>query len=216
MKSRHGKIACLPASIREELNHRLANGELGTHLLVWLNQHPDVRAVLTARFCDRPINQPNLTHWRQGGFREWHARHILLEEARSTGRHTAKLAKACGPVTDHLAKLLASRYATAIAEWDGRPDSPAFQLLSALRALRHDIVALRRAEYNSSRHQLERERFDYQYAKEMHDLKVETIELRHQTARNERLLAIQAAADRAVQPPPAPPSTSSPSSPPAR
>jgi hypothetical protein len=40
--SRTGKIARLPQSLREELNHRLENGELARNLADWLNTLPEV------------------------------------------------------------------------------------------------------------------------------------------------------------------------------
>jgi len=76
MKTRIGKIARLPAQIREELNHRLANGVLGKELLAWLHTLLEVQKVLAAQFGGRPITKQNLSDWRHGGFFEWaEARH---------------------------------------------------------------------------------------------------------------------------------------------
>src|SRR5882757_1554454 len=69
--TRHGKIARLPLELREQLNQRLRNGECGRHLVAWLNELPEVQAVLAAHFGGRAINEPNLTAWRQNGYREW-------------------------------------------------------------------------------------------------------------------------------------------------
>ena len=187
MKSRHGKIARLPHALREELNRRLDDGEVGTRLLAWLNGHGDVRAVLATHFGGRPINKPNLTHWRQGGFREWRDERELLQKVKSTARHTAKLARVGSRITHNLGTLFASRYAAALAAWDGDPDSPSGHQLRALAAIRHDIVALCRGDYNSTRLQLQRERFDYEYAREMHDLQVETIQLQQKNALREHI-----------------------------
>ena len=42
--TRNGKIARLPLAIRQQLNQRLQNGELGQELVSWLNQLPEVQA----------------------------------------------------------------------------------------------------------------------------------------------------------------------------
>jgi len=46
----NGKIARLPRNIRDELNHRLENGEAARVILPWLNALPAVQAVLAAGF----------------------------------------------------------------------------------------------------------------------------------------------------------------------
>ena len=69
--SRNGKIARLPRQVREELNQRLADGEIGRQLVDWLNALPEVQAVLAAHFGARPITDANLTLWKQGGFEDW-------------------------------------------------------------------------------------------------------------------------------------------------
>ena len=77
MRARTGKIARLPAPIRNELNRRLNNGALGRELVPWLNALSEVQSVLAHRFGHRPITEDNISAWRHGGFKEW-----LLEEER--------------------------------------------------------------------------------------------------------------------------------------
>jgi hypothetical protein len=77
MRARTGKIARLPGEIRDTLNRRLHNGDLGRELVPWLNALPEVKHVLAARFAARPITEDNLSAWRRGGFQEW-----LLQEQR--------------------------------------------------------------------------------------------------------------------------------------
>jgi hypothetical protein len=45
--TRNGKIARLPAAIREELSQRLLNGEQSQHLVLWLNDLPQVHGSKT-------------------------------------------------------------------------------------------------------------------------------------------------------------------------
>jgi hypothetical protein len=69
--TRTGKIARLPRHLRDQLNRRLDDGEKGPCLLEWLNAQDDVRRVLEESFAGRPINEQNLSDWRQGGFLDW-------------------------------------------------------------------------------------------------------------------------------------------------
>ena len=78
-RTRTGKIARLPHSLREDLNLRLQNGEQGAKLVEWLNALPEVQRVLDEKFEGRPINEQNLTEWKQGGYEDWRK----LQEARA-------------------------------------------------------------------------------------------------------------------------------------
>jgi len=71
MKPRNGKIARLPKKIRDQLNHRLQNGQPGPEILDWLNALPSVQRVLRAHFAAQPILQQNLSEWRRGGYVDW-------------------------------------------------------------------------------------------------------------------------------------------------
>src|SRR5260221_1600252 len=77
--TRRGKIARLPHDIRDEINSRLHDGEEGVSIVAWLNSHPEVRSVLAELFDSRPINEVNLTEWKQGGYRDWVLRQDVLE-----------------------------------------------------------------------------------------------------------------------------------------
>lgn len=102
MLTRIGKIARLPEYIRHELNHRLLDGESGPRLLAWLNNLPEVQAVLVQQFDGRPINQQNLSAWRTGAFREWCFRREILvasiemNSRRSTGGNQTETRPAQG------------------------------------------------------------------------------------------------------------------------
>lgn len=72
--TRNGKIARLPKDIREELNRRLEDGEAGVRLIEWLNGLPEVVKVLAEEFEGVPINDVNLSQWKNGGFLDWQAR----------------------------------------------------------------------------------------------------------------------------------------------
>jgi hypothetical protein len=83
VKTPKGKIARLPRNLRDELNQRLENGEPAGAILPWLNALPEVKAMLADRFAASPVNQQNLTNWRQGGYQHWlegRAHHNLVRE----------------------------------------------------------------------------------------------------------------------------------------
>ena len=92
---RTGKIARLPEALREELNRRLYHGIPGRVLLAWLNDHPDVQNVLRHSFDGRPLNAPNLTHWKQGGYAEWQARKEIEAEVRKSSGNPASFESDC-------------------------------------------------------------------------------------------------------------------------
>ena len=72
--SRRGKIARLPAAVREELNRRLDEGWTGKELTVWLNTLPVAQAMVAADWNGKPIREQNLSEWVHGGYRDWQAR----------------------------------------------------------------------------------------------------------------------------------------------
>lgn len=69
--ARIGKIAQLPHDIREELNLRLFNGTLGSRILPWLNELPEVKEALSGFFSNPAITSQNLSEWRHGGYQDW-------------------------------------------------------------------------------------------------------------------------------------------------
>src|ERR1039458_7412584 len=79
--ARNGKIARLPRNIRAQLNTRLQDGHDGKQIVQWLNSLPQVKEVLAQRFDGRPINEQNLSDWRQGGYEEWLAHEDILAQA---------------------------------------------------------------------------------------------------------------------------------------
>src|SRR5690348_14363633 len=132
--ARHGKIARLPRALREEVNVRLQNGVPGRGIVAWLNERPEVKGMLERHFGGSPVNEQNLTEWKQGGYAEWLTKQELVEEVREAAEDAEDLAKAGGALADHAARTLSARYLLALAEWDGEPDHPAMAKLRALSA----------------------------------------------------------------------------------
>jgi hypothetical protein len=86
--ARTGKIARLPLAVREELNMRLRENESGKTLLAWLNELPQCQ--------DAPINDANLSLWRQGGFVEWLDDQDRVHKIEKLSELSLRLAKASG------------------------------------------------------------------------------------------------------------------------
>jgi hypothetical protein len=162
--SRTGKIARLPRPLREEVNRRLQNGTPGRAVVAWLNERPNVKEVMAQHFGGNPVNEQNLSEWKQGGYAEWMARQDLVEQVREAAGDAAELAKVGGPLADHAAQMLAARYGLALAEWDGDPDHPAAAKLRALGTHSRELIALRRGDHSAARLRMEQVRFDDQQA----------------------------------------------------
>jgi hypothetical protein len=158
--SRTGKIARLPKQIREQLNHRLQDNEPGPELVSWLNGLPEVTEILADRFGGRPVNEVNLTEWRQGGFLEWE-RH---EEARALVGNVAERAQdleweAEGvAIADRLAALLATEL-TLYAETVLRETADPKERWNRLQAMLREVSRLRREDHRAARVAIERERW---------------------------------------------------------
>jgi len=158
---RNGKIARLPREIRNQLNQRLEDGESGETLLPWLNGLPEVSTVLARRFGGVAISKQNLHEWRTGGFAEWQARQEILADTQELAADADEIAQATdGRLADQLATVLAARYASTLAGWDGQPTEEFRQKLKILRSMCRDIAELRRADHSGLRLQNEQDRLE--------------------------------------------------------
>lgn len=91
-----GKIAQLPAKVREALNRRLHDGQPASVILPWLNALPEVIAILKDRFDAEPISEQNLSLWRNGGFAKWVKEQEQILRTRERALYSLELAKASG------------------------------------------------------------------------------------------------------------------------
>ena len=159
--ARNGKIARLPREIRDELNRRLQNGEQGAPLLAWLNGLPEVQQILARDFGGSPISKQNLSEWRAGGFAEWQARQDTLDQARELAADAKEITAATdGRLTDHLATVLAARYAALLQGWNGDLTEEFRRELRTLHGMCQDFVELRRGDHSGARLKMEQERLD--------------------------------------------------------
>jgi hypothetical protein len=159
MPTGNGKIANLPSEIREELNYRLSEGEPGTELVEWLNAKPEVNKVIAERFDGRPISEQNLSQWRTHGYRQWHAYHVILDELDTTSEHSEEIA-ATGINCEKLLLSLTASYAEMLQRWIITPTDEMTYKLAVFKNITNATLALRRAEIQKARLELDARRLD--------------------------------------------------------
>jgi hypothetical protein len=163
MKTRIGKIARLPHTLREQLNHRLADGQLGPGLLRWLNGLEEVQECMKENFDGRPVSGQNLTEWRQGGYRDWELREETRVLAQGFVAEAEELAAETGdvPLADRLSSVAALALGQLLraAMASDTPD----RCKSVLQIVR-ELSRLRRVDHQEARVEFQRERWETERA----------------------------------------------------
>jgi hypothetical protein len=162
--TRLGKIARLPREIREELNVRLQNGDVGRLLVEWLNGLPAAQEVLKARFDGRAITEQNLNEWKQGGYEDW-VRHqdncayalMLTEMASDLEEEAGKIR-----LEERLAALMAVALARLLREAEEAPAGP--ERTKMILDVARQLSQLRRDGQQAVRVRMERERWEQKQA----------------------------------------------------
>ena len=163
--TRTGKIARLPAAIRDQLNRRLLDNEPGSSLLGWLNSLPEVQAILAADFASQPVSPANLSQWKNGGYSDWLTRRDALALAHDLDDKEALGDESlAGPFADKLARWLALHYASVAVQTLAAedPDDDPDTRQRRLRQLCADVATLQRQAHEAQRIALERERVQIQ------------------------------------------------------
>jgi len=148
MKTRTGKIARLPAEIREQLNQRLADGARAIDVLPWLNALPAVQKILAEQFDGHPVRPQNISQWRKGGYADWATHRTGLAHWQNLLHHIDELGQERSlefdnQITSRLSTLVVLELAESMNQLDAIED-PAerlriFRLLSlSLSRLRRD------------------------------------------------------------------------------
>lgn len=161
--TRNGKIARLPRKLREELNLRLRDGEMGTHLIAWLNELAEVKAVLKKEFCGRLINAQNLSDWKQGGFEDWLRHQEALSFTQHRTEEAEELMAASGESSgaNHVSELTALALGIAVRQiLSGSLATPKER--RELQELAREVTMLRRCDQSALHLQMEREKWDQQ------------------------------------------------------
>ena len=157
LMTRNGKIARLPAAIREELNRRLLDGEQGKQLVEWLNGLPQAQAVMQAHFQGHPISEKNLSEWKTGGFLAWEAGQRMVDTVWSVMDGTKGLETvAKEDLTHRMALMLAAKMAAEMQVLEVMPEG--IEKARMWRELRVSLLALRRCELYGQRLKIEQAR----------------------------------------------------------
>lgn len=101
----------MPLAIRQEVNHRLLEGEPASKILPWLNSQEVVLLVLDEYFGEEPVTAQNLSEWRQGGYQDWRKQRNRLEQTRELATYAAELGQAAGgSMNDGSAAILSGKF----------------------------------------------------------------------------------------------------------
>lgn len=150
--TRKGKIARLPRHIRDQLNHRLDDGEQGTRLVEWLNSQDDVKLVLEQDFDARPITEQNLAEWKQGGFLDWQKHQESRDWVRLMTDDASELAEDTGvmPLSDRLSSMAALTLGKIMGELAAHAPSDKARRDDFFRVLK-ELARLRRDDLEAAR-----------------------------------------------------------------
>lgn len=85
------KIARLPRDIREQLNSKLDNGELGPTILPWLNDLPEVQKIVREQFKGVAVSDQNLSTWRETGYATWQVGQERVHKLRQLSEMALKM-----------------------------------------------------------------------------------------------------------------------------
>jgi len=158
--SRQGKIARLPKKIRDQLNLRLQDGEPGKQLAEWLNELAETKEMLAELFGGRPINEQNLTEWKQGGYQDW----LRDEETRERVQRLAERAQDLDDaadgleISDRLASILAAELADAAQKLDEIADPK--ERWRQLQEILRELWRLRSEDHQGKRLQMQQEQWE--------------------------------------------------------
>ena len=152
-----GKISRLPHQIREEIHSRLRNGDRNKQILASLNAIPEVQQRVAAEFAGHSLSPANLSQWKKRHHPAWLLQQAALSQASRFLSQSRQLAQAGdGTVTDNLAAFVAAQYALATLQSEDERDPAASW--KKLRALCHDVLALRRSDQRAECLRLQRQR----------------------------------------------------------
>lgn len=115
--NRTSKFTRLSESLREELNQRLRNGEPANNILLWLNQLPEVLALVEEHYGGNLISPQNLSDWNLGGYREWLSRQEMRESSKDFATEAPHLtAAAGGSLLNPLTTAVLARYGALLSK----------------------------------------------------------------------------------------------------
>lgn len=194
-RARHGKVAVLPAKIREKVNQMLFDGKTMEAICAWLAKQKAARDALRERGYAEILIGQNISHWRKGGYQEWLAKKDQVNRLKELSTHAAELAKAgdltiaegasaiaSGSLLQLLEQTIRSLAASAESGKDLSPKKLAtmtealgdlVNAISKLRGLDNDAKKLRlderKADQKDQELKLAQDRFELQTAEKLLD-----------------------------------------------
>ncbi|HEY8898914.1 MAG TPA: hypothetical protein VIM61_00665 [Chthoniobacterales bacterium] len=121
--TRTGKIASLPARIREQVNQRLHDGASGPQILAWLHTLPEVLTVLDEKWSEQPISPQNLSEWRGGGYQDWLRKRENIANIKLLSDYSLEIAKSAGTsISDAAAAIAGGQILEALEKIGDAPD----------------------------------------------------------------------------------------------
>ena len=162
-----GKIGRLHKCTRDQLGHRIEDGEPGKDLVQWLNDSADVQKILKEQFGGRAITEQNLSEWRQTGHPEWlrqEETHLLAASLTEQSDDLNEAAKG-QELSDRFASVLAmemARLATLLMDKETDPEKRWQRLCQVSR----ELSRLRRDDHRATRTLIERQRWQRQMKSE--------------------------------------------------
>jgi hypothetical protein len=148
--ARTGKIASLPADLREEANRRKLGGATGREIIAWLNANPSAQARLRERFADEwRISDQNWSDWFKGGYADWLRRRDGLELTKERAQFALSLAKNGQGISDGAAAILAGEILEALEDMGASDDKPA--RLQAAERLTAMLVKIRPGDHAAAK-----------------------------------------------------------------
>lgn len=88
-----GKIARLPAELRNEICVRLHNGETSATILPWLNARPEAVKLVCEQFDGSPITPQNLSEWKGGEYAKWLSRREKIQNLKELSMWAADVSR---------------------------------------------------------------------------------------------------------------------------
>jgi hypothetical protein len=150
----------LPKCIRDELGHRIEDGEPGKELVKWLNGLSGVQRVLKEQFGGRAVTEQNLSEWKQGGHQKWLRHWEACEKMRWLAERAEGLDDAADglEISDRLGSILAAELADAAQKLDEIADPQ--ERWRRLQEILRELWRLRSEDHNGKRLQLNRARWE--------------------------------------------------------
>ena len=131
-----GKIQRAPLEIREGLNRRLLNGELGPQVLPWLNGLADVQRICRDHFAGEEVSSKNLSDYRTGAYQKWLNSRATMQRQKELSAHALEIVQSSGRnLSDAAAALAAGKLLNAV-EAIADDETPPEELIAAIHDLR--------------------------------------------------------------------------------